>query len=272
MIFEFLITCDKTPDNDIRQVIADSLMQASSDFDENMVQVRHERAVNDVSEGNGNAIVGFTLDLPEYATTEHITDFVDRLLDSPQVFHLVKFEDPLLRQDLVKWGDEIFALEMKLRHVLSLIYLNAYRLVGPYELLRGDRVNPHQEGRDAEERMGQHSENQFFFIEFSEYARLNNIPDIRIAHILRIVDLETSDEYSNFRDEIMRLSRRPVEDTEDIDLFANVRRVINPIVNMRNCVAHNRRPTPDEIREYERDLPVLENLLDQYLARWEVQG
>ena len=270
MIFEFLITCDKTPETDIRQIIAESLTQASSDFDESMVQVRHERSVSDASGDNGNTIVGFTLDLPEYATSDQITDFTEKLLESSLVFHIVKFEDPLLRQYLSERGDEIFALEMKLRRILSLLYLNAYRLVGPFDLLHGDRVNPQQEGRLAEERMEQHSENQLFFIEFSDYARLNSLPDTRIATILSIISV--SDEYSKFRDEIMRLSRRPVEDTEDINLFANIRRVIEPIVKMRNCMAHNRRPTPDEIREYDRDRRQLEDMLNEYLARWETQG
>ena len=268
MTFEFLITCDKTPENDITQVIAESLTQASSDFDESMVQVRHQRTVNDVSGNNGTTIIGFALDLPEYATSDEITEFTEKLLASSQVFHIVKFEDPLLRQYLAERADEIFALEMKLRRVFSLVYLNAYQLVGPFNLLRGDRVNPQQEGRLVEERMEQHSENQFFFIEFSEYPRLNNLPDTRIANILTIIDV--SDNYSKFRDEIKRLYLRPVEDTEDINLFANMRRIINTIVTMRNCVAHNRRPTQDEIREYDRDLPQLEELLDNYLVLWEV--
>lgn len=272
MTFEFLIVCNKEPENNIRKLIAESLTQASTDFDESMVQVRHERTVdvNADSGNNGNTIVGFTLDLPEYATLEQIGDFTGGLLESPQVFHIVKFEDPLLHQYLVKRGDEIFALEMKLRRVLSLMYLNAYRLVGPFDLLRGDQVNPNQEGRDAEERMQQLSENHFFFMEFSEYARLNNTPNVGIANILSSIRLH--DGYSGFRNEMEALTRRPVEDVEDINLLSKLKddRVMGTITRMRNCVAHNRHPTPDEIREYDRALPQAEDLLNEYLARWEV--
>ena len=271
MIFEFLITCDKTQETDIREVIAESLIEASSDFDESMVQVRHERPVRDVSGAHGNTIVGFSLDLPEYATSDQIADFTEKLLESPQVFHVVKFEDPLLRQYLDERAAEIFALEMKLRRVISLIYLNAYRLVGPFNLLRGDQVNPNPEGRNAEQRMQQLSENHFFFVEFSDYARLNNTPNIGIANILDIIKVHPK--YSGFHDEIEALSRRPITEVEDIDLLSKLKdeRITGSITKMRNCVAHNRHPTPDEIREYDRALPQLKELLDEYLARWATQ-
>lgn len=269
MTFEFLIVCDKEPENNIGRLIAESLTQASSDFDESMVQVRRERTVNDVSSNNGTTIVAFALDLPEYATIDHITDFTERLLESLQVFHIVKFEDPLLRQYLVERGDEIFALEMKLRRVLSLVYLNAYRLVGPFDLLRGDRVNPQQERSLTEERMKNHNENQFFHVEFSEYAHLNERADMRMQDILSMIRVSAG--YRDLQNELFRLHRLPIEDVEGVDLLSKLKddRAMSPITRMRNCVAHNRHPTPDEIREYDRALPQVENLLNEYITRWE---
>lgn len=271
MIFEFLITCDKTPENDIRQVIAEALIQASSDFDENMVQIRHERSVSDVSGDHGNTIMGFSLDLPEYATSDQITDFTEKLLASPQVFHIVKFEDPSLKQYLDKRADEIFALEMKLRRVLTLVYLNACRLQGPYNLLRGDRVSPQQERLLTEGRMEEHNENQFFHLEFSDYTHLNERTETRLQDILGMI--RDSGGYSNLQDGISRLLRRSVEDVEDIDLLSKLKdeRITGSIVKMRNCVAHNRHPTPEEIREYDQALPQLEKLLNDFLARWNVE-
>ena len=44
----------------------------------------------------------------------------------------MKFEDPLLRAELTERASEIFSLEMKLRRVLSLIYLQAYQGEDPF--------------------------------------------------------------------------------------------------------------------------------------------
>lgn len=268
MTFEFLITCNKTTGNDIRQVIIQSLSQASNDFDEDMIKVRHKRTVNDVSSNRGNTIVGFALDLPEYATSDEITEFTRRLLESPEVFHVVKFEDPLLRKYLAERADEIFELEMKLRRILTLVYLNACRLQGPYSLLRGDRVSPQQERQLTEERMEEHNENQFFYLEFSDYTHLNERTETRMQDILGMI--RDSDRYSDLQDGISRLLRRSVEDVEDVDLLSKLKdeRTTGSIAKMRNCVAHNRQPTPDEIREYDRALPQLKKLLDDYLALW----
>ena len=273
MTFEFLIVCDKEPESNIGRLIAESLTQASSDFDESMVQVRHERTVNVNADSgnNGNTIVGFTLDLPEYATIDRISDFTDKLLESPQVFHVVKFEDPLLEAYLAERAKEIFALEMKLRRVLTLVYLNAYRLQGPYSLLRGDRVRPQREGELTEQRMENLNENQFFHLEFSDYTRLSERSEPRWQDFLSMI--RASDEYRNLHSEITQLLRRSVEDAEDFDLLSKLKdeRITGSITKMRNCVAHNRHPTPDEIREYDSSLPDLEELLNEYLARWEPQ-
>lgn len=47
---------------------------------------------------------------------------------------------------------------------------------------------------------------------------------------------------------------------------------MDPMENMRNCVAPNRRPGKSVIENYDAAIPLLDDLLNQYLARWEVQS
>ena len=82
-------------------------------------------------------VLGFTLELPDETESPStvVDDFADALRAEP-IEHIVKFEDPLLHQELAKYAEEIFSLEMKLRRVLSVIYLNAYQEDNFYDLLR----------------------------------------------------------------------------------------------------------------------------------------
>jgi len=43
---------------------------------------------------------------------------------------------------------------------------------------------------------------------------------------------------------------------------------MDAIETMRNCVAHNRRPNKRTIENYDNARPLLDNMLEDYLARW----
>lgn len=139
MIFEFLIACRMTGETDIgnllTQLLADAIDYNSQDeFEENeinaMVRITHERtsakADDDSAQTDQRSLIGFNLELPEMSSVEAtVNHFANSLLDSGPIFHAVKFEDPLLKDELAERSVEIFRLEMKLRRVLSFIYLHA---------------------------------------------------------------------------------------------------------------------------------------------------
>ena len=93
-----------------------------------------------------------------------VADFTKELHDSPPVVHAVKFEDLLLRAELAERAAEIFVLEMKLRRVLSHMYLNAYQLKEPFNLLKDETVGILAKEKPTEEQMRRASENEFFHI------------------------------------------------------------------------------------------------------------
>ena len=141
MNFEFLFACQDDTETNMNQVLTESLvdvLENASDYsyeDEvgDMIQFSHERR------GDGFTLIGFTIELPETLSHDEsiIDDFTIAIRNKAPESHVVKFEDPLLQAKLAKWAAEIFALEMKLRRVLSIIYLNAYQGHEPFSLLRG---------------------------------------------------------------------------------------------------------------------------------------
>lgn len=279
MMFEFLIAYQHTPGTEIGEVIRDTLAKVLEDnlneFDseavEQMVTPGLERhsgqwVGKDGVELHRRVLFGFTLDLPdETASMRTVVDEFAEALNTEPVLHLVKFDDPLIRADLARWADEVYALEMKLRRVLTLVYLHAYQDGDPYDLLSEESAQPIAKERPKPEHMKDRAENQFFHLTFSQYVGLNKRPEFKLPELLELI--RDKEAYGDLREE---LARAPVEDEDDAVLLAGLKERMEAIEAMRNCCAHSRRPSKKVIENYDNARPLLDQLLDRYLARWEV--
>lgn len=280
MIFEFVIVYQQDNDTDIRQILIETLTLSLQDnFDEfepdtvdQMIILQTQRCDNQSTNEDGNTtqtiILGFTLDLPEETNQAQtvVEEFAKALTEVPSpISHIVKFEDPLLQADLAQWSAEIFAIEMKLRRVLTLIYLNAYQGVEPYNLLTEETVQPilQTDNKPTTEQMQKTLENQFFHLVFSQYGKLNQRPELKFNDLLK--SIHSFSQYEELQTEI---TRKPVRDDYDADFLAGLKDKIDAIEKMRNCIAHYRRP-PDRIKaNYENARPLVNQLLDTYLSQF----
>lgn len=275
MTFEFLIAYLHVDDTDILGVIRGclgnvleaNLNEVDDESVERMVIPRLERWDEEQgTDGTARRVLfGFALDLPEEtASLRLVIDEFTEALNSAPVVHLVKFDDSLIRADLARWAEEIYALEMKLRRGLTLVYLNAYPESDPYDLLHEESVQPMAKEKPQTLQMQQRAENQFFHLTFSQYVELNRRPEYKHTDLLKLI--RDKEGYESFRDELMRL---PVKNEEDAELLAGLKERMDAIEAMRNCCAHSRRPSNKIIENYENARPLLNQLLDSYLARWE---
>ncbi len=154
---------------------------------------------------------------------------------------------------------------MKLRRVLTLIYLHANSVTDPYDLLSEETVQPMGKDRPQELQMKAATENQFFHLTFGQYVGLNHRAELKqVSALLEVV--RDSHTYEVFRTEVNRL---PIEHEDDAALLAGLKERMDAIETMRNCVAHNRRPSKKVVENYDNARPLLVQLLDNYLARWE---
>jgi hypothetical protein len=279
MTFEFLLACRLSGEVDLRRTIADQLLKVLednlNDVDEQivdrMVSLRLRRDGNEGVAENGDLtrhlIVGLTVELPDELESAEATieEFAAALHETPPIYHVVKFEDPQLQQLLGRRASEIFALEMKLRRVLSLIYLYAYQNGDPYNLLIDEKTRPASKEQPKPEQMRSSTENQFFHLTFSQYINLNQRLDINLPVMLGM--LHASSDFESFRAEI---TRTPVQHEDDAGLLAGLKERMDAVEAMRNCVAHNRRPSRRCSQNYSNALPLLDRLLDDYLERWQV--
>ena len=277
MIFEFVIVYQQEEETLIHNVLTERICSVLSDnmndFDddtvEQMVRINYERrpplSNGEVPPTVQRTVLGFTLELPDETESARtvIDDFTDALRAEP-IEHIVKFEDPLLNHELARYAEELFSLEMKLRRVLSVIYLNAYQEDNFYDLLREESVKPMTKEPPKPEQMQKATENQFFHLTFSNYINLNHRPDMKKVPLL--VDLiRTKETYEALRAELERL---PVENEEDAVFLSSLKERMDAIEAMRNCVAHNRHPSEKIRGNYINARPQVEQGLDDLLNRW----
>ena len=281
MIFNFLIACRLASDTNIQQILTNLLSEVlennSNLFEEDaiadMIQFRHEHSGGEITDDDGvtthHKLIGFALELPDEIESirEVVDEFAKSLPDNPPIFHVVKFEDPLLQTELAGYAKEIFALEMKLRRVLSLIYLHAYQdKETTFDLLCDETVNPSGQAKPEMEQMKSPTENQFFHLTFSQYKKLNQRPELKLPDIMQ--SIKNTEQYDAFRAEIRRV---PIEYEEDAEFLAGLEGLMDPIEQMRNCVAHNRRPTRNIAQNYPTARLALEKHLDEHLEKWKTQ-
>src|SRR3569832_1778305 len=279
LFFEFLIVYQRAAEtgivdnisNCLAKVMEDNLNEFDGEAVSRMVTPRLERQGDAFADDDFNSydrvLLSFALDLQEETESPRLVvdEFVEAL-NTPPIVHLVKFDDPLIRTDLTFWGNEIYALEMKLRRVLTFVYLHAYQDGDPYELLREECVQPMNKERPNPAHMKDRAENQFFHLTFGQYVNLTRRPELKLPDLLALV--RDKEAYEGFREE---LARAPVEDEDDAVLMAGLRERMEAIEAMRNCCAHSRRPSKKVEENYNNARPLLEQLLDDYLARWEWQ-
>jgi len=272
MNFEFIIVHKSGQDEFILDILRERLREAleanlndvEHDALVRMVQATFERTRLPIDASMQRALLAFKIDLPEETSSLRtvVDEFADSLLVAP-IEHVVKFEDPLLHKELAERSEELFVLELKLRRVLSVIYLHAYE-IEPYNLLREEKMKPQPENSPPKTSdMQEVWENEFFHLTFKQYGGLNQRPEIHKVPELKEV-MKQVGTYDAF---CIELDRKPILYSDDAGFLAGLRDLTHAIETMRNCVAHYRRPSQKLTTRYNNDLPLLHKALDLFLEK-----
>lgn len=266
MTFEFIIVYRPSEGESISDILQARLREAleenPDDVDESAfahIVINFERLQPKDDDGAHFVVLGFSLELmgEESSICKVVDQFAGSLVADP-ITHAVKYEDPSLLKKLAKWTRDLFALEMKLRRVLSIIYLHAYPGSDPYNLLQDEAVKPMKNQEPQEDQMKAATENQFFHLTFGQYVHLNQRPAIKdIASLI-----EDQATYEQLRSELIR---QPVGDEGDADFLASLKELMDPVEKMRNAVALNRLPPKNVKENYEKALPLVDEALGNYL-------
>jgi hypothetical protein len=193
-----------------------------------------------------------------------INQFAEALNDDEDIKHVSKFYDELLLEHNLRLMGQIFEIEMNLRKALALIYFSAYK-DEYYNVLRNDLVTLRKEDRNAD-RMKTFIENEFFFIDFSQYAALNQFPKPKtVDDILDI--LQESENFDVFREKL----NLPIKDEKDSDLLLSIKSQLDSHQKLRNCLAHNRTSSSTIRKDYEIAKITLDRVFEEYFKQFSAE-
>ncbi len=199
-------------------------------------------------------------------TEDIIKRFAELLRDEEKVLHVVKFYDDVLLEQNLEMMREVFRIEMKLRQVISLIYLAAPRRSSFYSLLEKDKISLQKSAPKDEKGYAEVCENEFYHLTFSQYTALNARREVTQQKEL----IEIVAQARNFEELQARLLDNPINDEKDADLLASIRELLARIDDFRNCVAHNRKVTEELSAFYTAARPTFEENLDDYLKNFPI--
>ena len=221
------------------------------------ISIRYTKRLND-----SHHICGFSVEFD--GAEEWLGDLIDYFSEfvgdyaNTGVEHLLKLNDPQLQRTLRDYGDKIFEIEMKLREALSLIFVHTYGK-DFYDLLK--YTNLTTSGECKTDLMEDYYQNQFFFLELNDYISINVGKQPNLEKVVNSIE-----QTENFKElKQMLTTKEPITKTRYVKFLTDLKKYVNRITDLRNCVAHNR-SIPEQIKKrYEAVQESLSELIDDFL-------
>ena len=226
----------------------------------NWIEIKYNHKI-----GENKNLVGFSLEI-EDDFKGIISEFGDSLNDDENIDVAFKYFDETMFKEREQIIKEIFELEMKLREILTFVFIDTYK--GEYyDLLReiDIKIQPiNRNNRPNEEYFKKYFENEFFFLLFSDYIRLDNLKKIEQSNLIDMI--VNSNDYDELR---QNLQNRGIVKEKYRDLIASIKQNLEPIENMRNSIAHNRSFTETTLVNYQQAKTNLDKIIREF---WEDLG
>jgi len=209
---------------------------------------------------NNKYIAGFNLEVLE-GNIAIISEFGQKLQDDDNIHLVLKYNDEVIQLEHQIYSKEIFDLEMKLREIISFIFLDTYKK-DFYNLLKDTdlKIQPlNGNNRSDEEYFKKHFENEFFFLLFSDYIRINNLKELKKSNLIEMI--VNSNKFDDLK---QKIQNRGIVKEKYQDFLAGIKENLDPIENLRNCIAHNRSFTDKIINNYVKVKKILEDKIDDF--------
>lgn len=181
-------------------------------------------------------------DLSKY--DELIEGFTNRLKQENGFFKLIKYVDDLRLETYKTIYLEIAEIEMKIREVFSYIFYSKYddKNQDIFEEFEVQITNKEDVKSDE---LVKRLENKFFYLTFKQYLKFDTPKDIPTKEVLPlIINNQTYDLLREY------VSSRGIIEQRHLSFLRNVSRLLDPIENVRNCIAHNRKIPNNQLDNY----------------------
>lgn len=215
---------------------------------------------------NDRFLIGFKIVIEETFSEEELKIFCRSINDLDECEFLIKFGDTFLFDSLEKYYEEIFEIEMQLREILSYIFISTYE-DDCFSFLEFQKqkinltIRGVQEG-DMPDFLKNKYQNEFFYLTFNHYKQLK-LPDvIKSKTLINLVS--DSKRLDKLKKGINKLGVMRPERRKYMEFLNRIFQDLESIETVRNCVAHNREPSDEELENYKFAKEKLQQEIDNF--------
>ncbi len=254
---------------ELKELLKTTFEQNYDEFSEEKIdtyiEITYEKQLKD-----DKHLIGFEINFSEIGSeiNKFIKDFSENLKDSEKINLVLKFYDSDLLTFLSELYKELFKTEMKLREIVSFIFIDTYK--SSDDLLKEVEITPKFNGRkDLQKDMNKRKnyleeryENEFFHILFSDYVNLTKLKDLRNEDFYWIAKIS-----KNFKEFKEKIIERGIRKEEYKTFITDIKQIMSRLEKIRNCIAHNRMLESEDINDYETLLEEINKKIDEFINK-----
>ncbi|MBU6339179.1 MAG: Abi family protein [Rickettsiales bacterium] len=179
-------------------------------------------------------LVGFELDLGEMEGFIANLNYNNLFSISDEIANIFVY-----KKAEVLLFEEINSIEQKLREALVYIFVQQYP-ENVYDLLKEIEVKVVGDAPKNDKKFAELAENQFFYLLFTHYIKLSDLKPLGEKDLINYV--QNSDSYEDLKKNLLN---RGITNPAHKNFLLSLKDVMQPIEDLRNCIAHNRSVNDD---------------------------
>lgn len=190
---------------------------------------------------------------------DSVRQFEDSVLDVDEISEICKTYDSLRLEENREFLAELYDIEMKIREIYTILA----RLQGVN--VKNSRVRLLKDYQDREDVFKRRAMNEFFFIEFSDYKNVDTKKDAKLDDLLEA--LRYVKRLKDIPDIIDELSHSSLRLEERFNELARVPEAIGRLEDFRNCIAHNRFTSENDIENFEKAKGIINDVYNNFIDK-----
>lgn len=165
------------------------------------------------------------------------------------------FSDEFCEEFCAATYKEIAELENSLRAVLNLIFSFATGSFDNFfEVSQVNALGDYQ--KDAAKN---YQQNELHYLSFSDYSKA---ADSKVPNLNSLIEgLQNSRDFDEFKGEVFPAL---VREEKHLDFMASLKRIMDSLEKMRNCIAHNRLPSSTLLENYIKSRADLRSVISEF--------
>lgn len=191
-------------------------------------------------------------------TSDTIPRFEKNILSMDHIYSIVKVFDSYKLKENKRFLEHLFEIEMKVREIYTILlyYLDK-------NIIEESEVKIVKEFRNNSEEYRRRLMNELFFIEFSDYKKVDRKRETKIKDILQA--LQNVNTCRDLHSAMLELNKSTLGLTGKFPRLLDLEKIIGRLEKSRNNIAHNRYLSEKDIENLKKASGMIDDIYNELL-------